>query len=53
MGSLETCRRKMKVYQDLGIDRLMSFHRVGPLAHDAVMKSIRMVGSLIPEFDRG
>lgn len=51
VGSLETCRRKMRTYQGLGIDRLMSFHRVGPLAHDAVMKSIRLVGSLIPEFD--
>ncbi len=51
VGSPETCRRKMKHYQDLGIDRLMCFQQVGSLPHDKVMKSIRMVGELIPEFD--
>jgi hypothetical protein len=39
------------MYADLGIDRLMCFHQVGRLPHDAVMKSIRLIGELIPEFD--
>ena len=52
VGSPETCRRKIKVFQDLGIDRLMCFQQVGQLPHDKVMKSIRMVGDLIPELDR-
>jgi alkanesulfonate monooxygenase SsuD/methylene tetrahydromethanopterin reductase-like flavin-dependent oxidoreductase (luciferase family) len=52
VGSPETCRRKMRVFQDLGIDRLMCFQQVGQLPHDKVMKSIRMVGDLIPELDR-
>jgi alkanesulfonate monooxygenase SsuD/methylene tetrahydromethanopterin reductase-like flavin-dependent oxidoreductase (luciferase family) len=51
VGSPETCRRKMKVFQDLGIDRLMCFQQVGRLAHDKVMNSIRLVGGLIPEFE--
>jgi alkanesulfonate monooxygenase SsuD/methylene tetrahydromethanopterin reductase-like flavin-dependent oxidoreductase (luciferase family) len=51
VGSPETCRRKMKLFADLGIDRLMCFQQVGSLPHDKVMKSIRLVGELIPEFD--
>ena len=51
VGSPETCRRKMKIFEDLGIDRLMCFQQVGSLSHDNVMKSIRLTGELIPEFD--
>ena len=51
VGSPETCRRKMKVFEDLGIDRLMCFQQVGPLPHDKVMKSIRLVGEMIRELD--
>lgn len=50
VGSPRTCREKLRVYADLGIDRLMCFHQVGALPHEAVMKSIRLIGSLIPEF---
>ncbi|HKT03128.1 MAG TPA: LLM class flavin-dependent oxidoreductase [Rugosimonospora sp.] len=50
VGSPKTCREKLRVYADLGIDRLMCFHQVGRLPHEAVMKSIRLVGELIPEF---
>jgi alkanesulfonate monooxygenase SsuD/methylene tetrahydromethanopterin reductase-like flavin-dependent oxidoreductase (luciferase family) len=52
VGSPETCRRKMEVYRDLGIDRLMCFQQVGNLPHDKVMKSMRLVGDLISSFDR-
>jgi alkanesulfonate monooxygenase SsuD/methylene tetrahydromethanopterin reductase-like flavin-dependent oxidoreductase (luciferase family) len=51
VGSPETCRRKMQVYKDLGIDRLMCFQQVGSLPHEKVMKSIRLVGELIPSLD--
>ena len=50
VGSPATCRKKLRLYADLGIDRLMAFHQVGHLPHDAVMKSIRLIGELIPEF---
>jgi alkanesulfonate monooxygenase SsuD/methylene tetrahydromethanopterin reductase-like flavin-dependent oxidoreductase (luciferase family) len=49
VGSPETCRAKMKIYKDLGIDRLMCFHQVGSIPHDKVMKSIRLIGEMIPE----
>lgn len=51
VGSPETCRRKMEVYRDLGIDRLMCFQQVGNLPHEKVMKSMRLVGELISSLD--
>jgi alkanesulfonate monooxygenase SsuD/methylene tetrahydromethanopterin reductase-like flavin-dependent oxidoreductase (luciferase family) len=50
VGSPETCRRKMRIFEELGIDRLMCFQQVGSLPHDRIMKSIRLVGEIIPEF---
>jgi alkanesulfonate monooxygenase SsuD/methylene tetrahydromethanopterin reductase-like flavin-dependent oxidoreductase (luciferase family) len=52
VGSPDTCRKKLRAYADLGIDRLMCFHQVGALPPDQVTRSIRLIGSLIPEFDR-
>ena len=51
VGSPQTCRDKIKAYADLGIDRLMTFQQVGALPHDSVMRSIELIGELIPEFD--
>ena len=52
IGDVETCRRKMKRYQEIGLDRLMCFQQVGNLTPEAIEKSIRLVGEqLIPEFD--
>jgi alkanesulfonate monooxygenase SsuD/methylene tetrahydromethanopterin reductase-like flavin-dependent oxidoreductase (luciferase family) len=53
VGSPQTCRRKLRAYADLGVDRLMAFHQVAGLPHDSVMRSIRLLGELIPEFDVG
>ena len=51
VGSPQTCREKLKAYADLGIDRLMTFQQVAGLPHDSVMRSIALIGDLIPEFD--
>ena len=51
VGTPDTCRRKLAAFADLGIDRLMSFQQVGRIPHDAVLRSMRMVGALIPELD--
>jgi alkanesulfonate monooxygenase SsuD/methylene tetrahydromethanopterin reductase-like flavin-dependent oxidoreductase (luciferase family) len=51
VGSPQTCREKLKAYADLGIDRLMTFQQVAALPHDSVMRSIQLIGELIPEFD--
>jgi alkanesulfonate monooxygenase SsuD/methylene tetrahydromethanopterin reductase-like flavin-dependent oxidoreductase (luciferase family) len=53
VGSPQTCREKIQAYADLGIDRLMAFQQVAGLPHASVMRSIRLVGGLIPEFDHG
>jgi alkanesulfonate monooxygenase SsuD/methylene tetrahydromethanopterin reductase-like flavin-dependent oxidoreductase (luciferase family) len=50
VGSPQTCRDKLQAYADLGIDRLMAFQQVAGLPHDSVMRSIRLIGDLIPEF---
>lgn len=51
IGDPETCRRKMKHYQEIGVDRLLCFQQVGGLSHQAVMDSIRLVGEhIIPHF---
>ncbi|GAB3898501.1 LLM class flavin-dependent oxidoreductase [Kibdelosporangium lantanae] len=51
VGSPDTCRGKLRAYADLGIDRLMCFQQVGAMAPERVMRSIELVGGLIPEFD--
>ncbi|RKH20674.1 LLM class flavin-dependent oxidoreductase [Corallococcus praedator] len=50
VGTQDQVRKGLKRYEALGIDALMSFHQVGALTHDKVMKSIRLTGGLIPEF---
>ncbi|HEX6470203.1 MAG TPA: LLM class flavin-dependent oxidoreductase [Streptosporangiaceae bacterium] len=52
VGSQETCRAQLRAFADLGVDRLMCLHQIGSLPDDAVLKSIRLIGELIPEFDR-
>ena len=51
VGSPDTCREKIRAYADLGIDRLMTFQQVGGIPHASVMRSIQLIGDLIPEFD--
>jgi alkanesulfonate monooxygenase SsuD/methylene tetrahydromethanopterin reductase-like flavin-dependent oxidoreductase (luciferase family) len=51
VGSPDTCREKIQAYADLGIDRLMTFQQVGGIPHDSVMRSIQLIGGLIPDFD--
>ncbi|MBJ6764607.1 LLM class flavin-dependent oxidoreductase [Myxococcaceae bacterium JPH2] len=50
VGTKDQVRKRLRHYEGLGIDALMTFHQVGALSHDAVMKSIRLTGELIPEF---
>jgi alkanesulfonate monooxygenase SsuD/methylene tetrahydromethanopterin reductase-like flavin-dependent oxidoreductase (luciferase family) len=50
IGDPNTCLRKMKRYADIGVDRLMCFQQFGDVANDAVMDSIRLVGTeLLPK----
>jgi alkanesulfonate monooxygenase SsuD/methylene tetrahydromethanopterin reductase-like flavin-dependent oxidoreductase (luciferase family) len=49
VGSPDTCRKKLRAYADLGIDRMMCLQQIGGIPHEKVLKSIRLVGELIPE----
>ncbi|MEU5266457.1 LLM class flavin-dependent oxidoreductase [Amycolatopsis sp. NPDC021455] len=49
VGSPDTCRKKLRAYADLGIDRMMCLQQIGGIPHDKVMQSIRLIGELIPE----
>ncbi|MGC7100728.1 LLM class flavin-dependent oxidoreductase [Amycolatopsis lurida] len=51
VGSPATCRRKLRAYADLGIDRMMCLQQIGGIPHDKVLKSIRLIGELIPELN--
>ena len=49
IGDVETCRRKMQRYRDIGVDRLMCFMQVGDLGHESIMRSLRLTaGELLP-----
>jgi hypothetical protein len=50
LGYEDQVRQRLKRYEALGIDALMSFHQVAALGHEQVMKSLRLTGELIPEF---
>ncbi len=49
VGDQPACLAKMRRYAGVGIDRLMCFQQVAHIRHDEVMRSIRLVGELIPE----
>ena len=49
-GDVETCRRKLELHAEIGVDRLMCLMQMAPLSHETVMKSIRTTGKyLVPE----
>ena len=48
VGDQDQIRAGFKFYEDIGIDRLMTLHQVGALSHEKIMKSIRLVGEVIP-----
>jgi len=57
IGDVDTCRRKIARYAQIGCDRLMCLMQFGGLRQEAVLRSMRLVGeTLLPEaavLDRG
>ena len=52
IGDLRTCRRKMAIYRDIGIDRLMCLVQYGEIPHPRILSCIDLIGGeLIPYFD--
>jgi alkanesulfonate monooxygenase SsuD/methylene tetrahydromethanopterin reductase-like flavin-dependent oxidoreductase (luciferase family) len=51
IGDVETCRRKMAGFRDIGVDRLMCLMQMGSVPQNAVLSSIRLAGErLNPHF---
>lgn len=51
IGDIESCRRKLRGFEGVGVDRLMCLMQFGGLAQDRVLRSIELAGKyLVPEF---
>jgi alkanesulfonate monooxygenase SsuD/methylene tetrahydromethanopterin reductase-like flavin-dependent oxidoreductase (luciferase family) len=50
IGDTERCIEKMKHYADLGVDELICYVQFGYLPHEAVMRTVEVLGKeVIPE----
>jgi alkanesulfonate monooxygenase SsuD/methylene tetrahydromethanopterin reductase-like flavin-dependent oxidoreductase (luciferase family) len=53
IGTPEECLAKLERYEDAGVDQLLCYLNFGYLPHEAVMKSIELLGThVIPELKR-
>lgn len=53
VGTPDECIRKCLVYEELGIDQLLCYLNFGYLPHEAVMKSIELLGTrVLPELQK-
>jgi len=52
VGDVDSCRTKLKAFEAAGLDRLGCLKQFGTLSHEAVLRSIDVMGKhLVPEFD--
>jgi alkanesulfonate monooxygenase SsuD/methylene tetrahydromethanopterin reductase-like flavin-dependent oxidoreductase (luciferase family) len=47
VGDVDRCIEKMQRYADLGVDQLLCYVQFGKLPHDAVMRSIELLGTRV------
>ena len=53
VGTPEECIRKLERYEEIGVDQVLCYLNFGYLPHEAVMKSIELLGTkVIPELQR-
>jgi alkanesulfonate monooxygenase SsuD/methylene tetrahydromethanopterin reductase-like flavin-dependent oxidoreductase (luciferase family) len=53
VGDVETCRRKIEAYREIGVDRLMCLVQYAGLPQERILSSLRVIGDkLIPVYDR-
>ncbi len=53
IGDVESCRRKIEAYADIGVDRLMCLLQFESIPHARILRSLRTIGDrLIPLYDR-
>ncbi len=52
VGDPDQCIEKMKLYESLGVDHLLCYMQFGDLDHNAIMKSIELIGKhVLPVID--
>ncbi|MCB2080899.1 MAG: hypothetical protein KDE55_24760, partial [Novosphingobium sp.] len=53
VGTPDECLRKLARYEEAGVDQLLCYLNFGYLPHEAVMKSIELLGTyVIPELQK-
>jgi len=53
VGDVETCRRKVEAYREIGVDRLMCLVQYAALPQERILRTLRTIGDkLIPIYDR-
>jgi hypothetical protein len=53
VGTPDECLQKLLRYEEAGVDQLLCYLNFGYLPHEAVMKSIELLGTrVIPELKR-
>jgi alkanesulfonate monooxygenase SsuD/methylene tetrahydromethanopterin reductase-like flavin-dependent oxidoreductase (luciferase family) len=53
VGDVETCRKKIEAYRQIGVDRLMCLVQYAALPQERILRSLRTIGErLIPVYDR-
>jgi alkanesulfonate monooxygenase SsuD/methylene tetrahydromethanopterin reductase-like flavin-dependent oxidoreductase (luciferase family) len=51
IGDVDACRRKLRAFEQTGLDRLMCLMQFGSLSQEVVLRSIDLAGrELLPEF---
>ena len=51
IGDVDHCLKKIKAFREIGVDRMMCLMQFGHVAHEDVLRSIRIAGDhLIPQF---
>ena len=53
VGDIESCRKKIEAYREIGVDRLMCLVQYAGLPQERILRSLRTIGErLIPVYDR-
>jgi hypothetical protein len=53
VGDVETCRKKIEAYREIGVDRLMCLVQYAALPQERILRSLRTIGErLIPVYER-
>jgi alkanesulfonate monooxygenase SsuD/methylene tetrahydromethanopterin reductase-like flavin-dependent oxidoreductase (luciferase family) len=53
VGDPEQCMKKIRRYEELGVDQLICYVQFGTLPHESIMRTIQLLGEhVIPELEK-